>query len=78
MGVVRVWNFKRAEEGAEILAAAPDWRKASRDKVDAVINRIRTERKPEIMNEETSCPECGYIIAGAFFPALCIYCGSAL
>jgi len=78
MGVVWVWNFKMAEEGAEIRAAALDWRKASRSKVDAVINRIRMERKSEIMNEETSCPEYGYIIVGAFFPALCIYCSSAL
>ena len=77
MGVVWVWNLKTAE-GAEISAAASDWRKASRGKVDAVINKVRREREEGTIKKETSCPECSYIIRSASFPALCIYCGSAL
>lgn len=77
MGVVWVWNLKTAE-GEEITAAALDWRKASRGKVDAVINKIQRERDTEIKKKEISCPECGYIARNISFPALCIYCGGAL
>jgi hypothetical protein len=77
MGVVWVRNFKAPRE-EEISTAALEWKKVSRGKVDAVINKIRRERETWITKEGTSCPECGYITRNTSFPALCIYCGGTL